>query len=69
MQTSNLELANRILDYYNLDYNLVAARQGGLIVPYVREIAIRKNLTIFEGCHFPRFCIIHLTESPENRDK
>ena len=33
----------------------IAARQGGFIVPYVWEIVARKNLTIFEGCHFPRF--------------
>ena len=48
---------------------LIAARQGGFIVPYVWEIVVRKNLTIFEGCHFPRFYIIDLIKFRENRDK
>ena len=47
----------------------IAARQGGFIVSYVRKIVVRKNITIFEGCHFPRFYINDLTELPENRDK
>ena len=37
---------------------LIAARQGGFIVPYVWEIVVRKNLTNFEGCHFARFYIL-----------
>ena len=44
-------------------------RKGGFIVSYVWEIAVRKSLTIFEGCHFLRFYIIDLTEFSENRDK
>ena len=48
---------------------LIAARQGGFIVPYVWEIVVSKNVTIFEGCHFPRFYTIDLIESSENRDK
>ena len=47
----------------------IAARQGGFIVSYVRKIVVRKNITILEGCHFPRFYINDLTELPENRDK
>ena len=30
----------------------------GFIVPYIMEISARKNVTIFEGCHFPRFDIL-----------
>ena len=48
---------------------LIAARQGGCIVPYVWEIVAGKNLTIFEGCHFPRFYIMDLIEFCENQDK
>ena len=36
----------------------IAACQVGFIVPYVREIVVRKNLTNFEGCHFARFYIL-----------
>ena len=50
-------------------YYVIAARHGGFIVPYVWEIVVRKNLTIFEGCHFPRYYIIDLIEFCENRDK
>ena len=44
-------------------------RQSGFIVLYVWEIVTRKNLTIFEGCHFSRFYIIDLVDFCENRDK
>ena len=37
---------------------LTAARQGGFIVLHLWEIVARKNLTIFEGCHFARFYIL-----------
>ena len=37
---------------------LIAARQGGFIVPYVWEIVVWKNLTNFEGCHFAWFYIL-----------
>ena len=37
---------------------LIAARQGGFIVPYVWEIVVRKNLTNVEGCYFARFYIL-----------
>ena len=40
------------------DIAIIAARQGGFIVPYVWEIVDRKNLTNFEGCHFARFYIL-----------
>ena len=33
------------------------------------ETFSKKHLTIFEGCHFPRFYIIDLIEFSENRDK
>ena len=36
----------------------IATRQGGFIVLHVWEIVVRKNLTIFEGCHFARFYIL-----------
>ena len=37
---------------------IIAARQGGFIVPYVWEIVVRKHVTNFEGCHFARFYIL-----------
>ena len=33
----------------------IASPQGGFIAPHVRETEVRKNLTIFEGCHHSRF--------------
>ena len=44
--------------FFNPQYRLIAARQGGFIVPYVREIVVRKNVANFEGCHFARFYIL-----------
>ena len=41
---------------FSKNYFFIATQQGGFIVPYVWEIQI-KNLTNFEGCHFPQFCI------------
>ena len=38
--------------------HIIAAHQGGFIVPYVWEIVVRKNLTNLEGCHFARFYIL-----------
>ena len=37
---------------------VIAAHQGGFIIPCVWEIVVRKNLTNFEGCHFARFYIL-----------
>ena len=37
---------------------IIDARQGGFMISYVWEIVVRKNLTIFEGCHFARFYIL-----------
>ena len=37
---------------------VIAPRQDGFMFPYVWEIKVRKNLRIFEGCHFPRFYIL-----------
>ena len=48
---------------------IIAAWQGGFIVPYIWEIVVRKILTIFEGCHFPQVYIIDLIEFSENWDK
>ena len=39
-------------------FNLIAARQCDFIVPHVWEMVVRKNLTIFGGCHFARFYIL-----------
>ena len=36
----------------------IAACQGGFIVPYLRELVVRKNLTNFEGSHFAPFYIL-----------
>ena len=37
---------------------IIAARQGGFIVPHVWEIVVRKNLTNLEGCRLARFYIL-----------
>ena len=45
-------------------------RPTGWLYSLVRKrIVVRKSLTIFEGCHFPRFYISDLIEFSENRDK
>ena len=53
----------------NLSIQLIAVGQGGFTVSYVLEIVVRKNLTNFEGCHFPQLYIVDLIEFSENRDK
>ena len=37
---------------------LVATQQGSSKVLWLSEIYARKNLTIMEVCHFPRFYIL-----------
>ena len=37
------------------DWPFIAAPQGGFIAPHVWEIAGRKNLAIFKGCHYSWF--------------
>ena len=37
---------------------MIAALQGGFIVPHVWEIVVRKNLSIFKGCHYSWFYIM-----------
>ena len=41
-----------------LSFSIIATRQYGFIVRHVWEIIVRKSLTIFEGCNFPRFFIL-----------
>ena len=50
-----------ICDLFLLDKDLNSANcrpQGGFIAPNVWEIVVRKNLTIFKGCHYSRFYIM-----------
>ena len=51
-----LKIIHTLHPRYHL--KIIAANQGGFIVPYVWEIVVRKNLTNFEGCHFARFYIL-----------
>ena len=37
---------------------IIAGPQGGFIVPHIWEIVVRKNLTIFKGCHYSWFYIM-----------
>ena len=44
--------------YESYHMRIIAAHVGGFIVPHIREVVVRKNLTIFEGCHFAQFYIL-----------
>ena len=54
MFITSLKLKNAILHFYMFSF-FIAALQGGFIAPHLWEIACRKNLTIFKGCHYSRF--------------
>ena len=49
---------------------LIATPQGGFMAPNVLDILGRKNLTIFQVCHYSRFYMMISSEKfSENRDK
>ena len=49
--------------------HIIAARQGGFIVPKVWEIVVRKYLTNFEGFHFAQFYILIWCSFPKIETK
>ena len=55
--------------HHQPEIHFIAACQDGFIVPHVWEIRVRKNLTIFKGCHFAQFHILIWWSFPEIETK